>query len=122
MTRKSVLVVEDEPDIIMLIQRSLSLKNFNVIQASSGTQALASFDQTTPDVVLLDIMMPDMDGFEVCRRIKEKPEGRNIPVIFLTVRSQEEDVARSKAVGAAGYITKPFDPFKLVEDIEKILV
>jgi DNA-binding response OmpR family regulator len=120
--RKCVLVVEDEPDIIMLIQRSLSLKNFMVIQAGSGTQALEFFDQRTPDLVLLDIMMPDMDGFEVCQKIKAKPEGRNVPVVFLTVRSNEEDIARSKSVGASGYITKPFDPFKLVDEIEKILV
>ena len=121
MSEKTILIVEDEPDITMLVKRSLSNKPFGILEADSGTKALEILETANPDLILLDIMMPDMDGFEVCRLIKEKPDRQSIPVVFLTVRNNQEDMDRGKAVGAAGYFTKPFDPFKLSEEIEKLL-
>ncbi len=121
MAEKSILVVEDEPDISLLIKRSLDMKKFKVRRAQSGAGALEFLAKTKPDLILLDIMMPDIDGFEVCKRIKQNPDHEHIPVVFLTVRSNKEDIRRGQALGAAGYFTKPFDPFKLGDEIEKIL-
>ncbi|MEW6517702.1 MAG: response regulator [candidate division FCPU426 bacterium] len=119
--KKCVLVVEDEPDIIMLIHRSLNLKKIKVLEAVSGTAALEMLETSRPDLILLDVMMPDIDGFEVCRRIKQHPVHRDTPVVFLTVRNNSVDIERGRTVGAAGYFTKPFDPFQLGEDIERFL-
>lgn len=121
MSQKSILVVEDEVDISQLIKRSLSLKQFDILVAHSGTEALGIIEKTKPDLILLDIMMPDMDGFEVCRQIKANSNSKDIPVVFLTVRSNQEDMIKGKDAGAIGYITKPFDPFKLSEEVEKLL-
>jgi CheY-like chemotaxis protein len=121
MGKKSILIVEDDPDIIHLITRSLDEQIFKILQAESGTQALDMLEKTHPDLILLDIMMPDIDGFQVCQKIKQNPETKAIPVVILSVRNNDEDFERGKQVGADGYFTKPFDPFKLGEDIKKIL-
>ena len=118
---KIVLVVEDEPEIIILVRRSLRMRNLEVWQAVSGAQALGILEEKKPDLILLDIMMPDMDGFEVCRHIKAMPKCATIPIVFLTVRDQQEDMQRAKECGAAGYLTKPFDPFRLGEEVERYL-
>lgn len=121
MPDKSILIVEDEPDIIMLVKRSLKAHKFRILEAESGTSALSILETEKPDLILLDIMMPDMDGFEVCRRIKNDFGLKSIPVVFLTVRNNQDDMERGRQAGAAGYFTKPFDPFKLSEEITKLL-
>lgn len=121
MAEKSILIVEDEPDIIMLVKRSLSQKAFRLLEAESGTVALDLLKKEKPDLILLDVMMPDMDGFEVCRQIKADETLKTIPVVFLTVRNNQEDMERGRRAGALGYFTKPFDPFKLSNEIEKLL-
>lgn len=121
MEEKTILIVEDEPDITMLVKRSLSSKSYKLLEANSGTNALELLKTANPDLILLDIMMPDMDGFEVCRRIKSNPDCQHIPVVFLTVRNNQEDMDKGKEIGAAGYFTKPFDPIKLSEEIGKLL-
>ncbi|MCD4813654.1 response regulator [bacterium] len=121
MAAKRILVVEDEEDISMLIHRSLDMKTFEVTPAGSGYQALEILETFRPDLILLDVMMPDLDGFEVCRRIKQNKDLKDIPVVFLTVRNNDDDFERGKEVGAAGYFTKPFDPFQLGEEIAKLL-
>jgi len=121
MPEKSILIIEDEPDIIMLVKRSLKPYHFRILEANSGTNALSILENEKPDLILLDIMMPDMDGFEVCRRIKKDFGLKSIPVIFLTVRNNQDDMERGRRAGAVGYFTKPFDPFQLSEEINKFL-
>jgi DNA-binding response OmpR family regulator len=122
MAQKNILVVEDEKDIRMLIARSLDEKKFRVIQAESGAKALKFLENEQPDLILLDVMMPDIDGFELCQKIKDQPKLQKIPVVFLTVRNADEDILRSRKLGAVGYFIKPFDPFQLEIDIERILI
>jgi CheY-like chemotaxis protein len=86
-----------------------------------GAAALEAARAQTPDVILLDWMMPDMDGPEVCRRLKDDPALRAIPVIFLTARSQKAEIARGLSLGAAGYIVKPFDALTIGDEVRRIL-
>jgi putative two-component system response regulator len=113
MKMKSVLVVEDEPECIELIRQSLGLKEIRIIPADSGEQALQILDQTKPDLILLDIIMPEMDGFEVCRRIKADPRNESIPIVFLSVLSDLTAENRGISLGAEMYLVKPFDPLTL---------
>jgi CheY-like chemotaxis protein len=92
-----------------------------VILASDGPSGLASIQQKAPDVVLLDLMLPGMDGFEICRRSKADEATRQIPIIFLTAQPQPASVARAMALGAAGYLVKPFDPIKIIDQINEAL-
>lgn len=92
-----------------------------VIVASDGPEGLAKIQQQKPDVVLLDLMLPGMDGLEICQRAKADEETRLIPIIFLTAQPQPATVARAMALGAAGYLVKPFDPIKIIDQINEAL-
>jgi CheY-like chemotaxis protein len=116
-----VLLVEDDPDIQLVARASLKRAGFNVAVTSNGPAALEQVRSDRPDVILLDWMMPDMDGPEVCRRLKDDPETTDIPVIFLTARSQQSEIARGLALGAAGYIVKPFDALALGTQVREML-
>jgi two-component system KDP operon response regulator KdpE len=116
--RKKILVVDDEPRMLDLISMNLKLEGFDVITAADGYQALEKVTRTMPDLVLLDIMMPDMDGFETLKRIREIAP---VPVIFLSVKGEEADRVRGLDLGADDYITKPFSPRELVSRIRAVL-
>lgn len=109
MSRKKLLVVDDVPENLIIAYKILR-KDYEVIGANSGRDALQIVAATRPDLILLDIMMPGMDGFEVCRILKEDASLRDIPVIFITALSDELDEARGFQSGAVDYITKPFKP------------
>ncbi|HNV01951.1 MAG TPA: response regulator [Vicinamibacterales bacterium] len=109
----TILLAEDEPDVQLIARLSLKKAGFTVVTAGNGVEALERVAAERPDVILLDWMMPDMDGFETCRRLKADPATAGIPVIFLTARVQEAEVARAMALGAAGCIGKPFDALTL---------
>jgi CheY-like chemotaxis protein len=96
----NVLLAEDEPDVQLIARLSLKKAGFVVTTVNNGLEALAYVAHTRPDVILLDWMMPDMDGFETCRRLKADPATRDIPVIFLTAKVQDSEVARALALGA----------------------
>lgn len=113
-----ILIVDDEEKIIRFVQINLELEGFRVISATSGLQALERVRSDFPDLVLLDVMMPDLDGFEVLRLIREISD---VPVIMLTVRSDEEDVVRGLELGADDYITKPFSVRELTSRIRAVL-
>ncbi len=113
-----ILVVDDEEKIIRFIQINLELEGFRVISAISGLQALERVRSDFPDLVLLDVMLPDLDGFEVLRLIREISD---VPIIMLTVRSDEEDVVRGLELGADDYITKPFSVRELTSRIRAVL-
>jgi len=116
-----VLLVEDDPDIQLVARASLKRAGFTVTVTSNGPAALEQVRTDRPDVILLDWMMPEMDGPEVCRRLKDDPATAQIPVIFLTARSQKSEIARGLALGAAGYIVKPFDALALGTQVREML-
>ena len=116
-----VLLVDDDPDIRLVARLALTRAGLEVAVAASGAEALEQARRDRPDAILLDWMMPEMDGPEVCRRLKQYPVFSAIPVIFLTARSQNAEVARGLAPGAAGYIVKPFDALTLGDEVRKLL-
>jgi len=120
MSLKAVLA-EDDPDIQLVARLSLKRSGFQVIVANNGADALARITSEMPDVALLDWMMPELDGVEVCRRLKADPATAGIPVIFLTARSQEEELKTGLSMGAIGYITKPFDALTLGDRVRELL-
>jgi twitching motility two-component system response regulator PilG len=120
-SKKTILVVEDEESQLKLESILLTSKGFEVIGAANGSIALDILAKEKVDLVLLDIMLPEIDGFEVCRRIKNNPETRNLPVIMLTAKKSQEDLSRGDEVGADWYVTKPFKSAKVIETIERFL-
>jgi DNA-binding response OmpR family regulator len=119
MTR--VLVVDDDADINVALRESLQLAGYDTAGASTGTEALAEVGRQCPDLVLLDQMLPDLDGSEVCRRLRAAPGSKRVPIIFLTARSGEEARVRGLALGADDYITKPFSMQELLLRIRAVL-
>ena len=122
MTISKVLLVEDDLDIQKVARMSLKLSGVReVVVADNGEECLAVVGQVKPDVILLDVMMPKLDGYETCRRLKENPETQSIPVIFLTAKAQYFEMKRGLEVGALGYLIKPFDPMTLHDQIVALL-
>ena len=107
-TKGSVLVVDDNPDNLRLLTAMLTDKGYKVRPAPSGSLALQSVRSTLPDLVLLDIKMPEMDGYEVCRRLKADERTRDVPVLFISALSEVKDKIKGFSVGGVDYITKPF--------------
>ena len=119
---RKILLAEDEEDIRKVAQISLQFRGgWTVILATDGEECLAKAAQERPDLILLDCMMPKLDGYETCRRLKQDPDLREIPVIFLTAKSQESEVRKGLALGAVGYLIKPFNPMSLAAEIREIL-
>jgi CheY-like chemotaxis protein len=117
-----VLLVDDEPDIRRIGQISLEhVGQWKVVQAQSGLQALTLAADERPDVILLDVMMPELDGPGTFLRLRADPITANIPVIFMTAKAQPHEVASYRALGAAGVIAKPFDPMSLPSEIRSIV-
>jgi len=115
---KTVLVVEDKASLTQMLQFLFLSKGLSVQIAYNGKEALEKASSILPSLILLDIMMPQMDGFEVLEKLKEAPETSNIPVIMLTARKSRDDMQRARDLGAVEYITKPF---KAVEVVDKVL-
>jgi DNA-binding response OmpR family regulator len=118
---KKVLVVDDNLDIAKLVSTRLRLNNYQVISAQSGREGLEKARRENPDLILLDVTMPDMDGYETLEKIKEDGQIKSIPVIMLTAKSQVDDLARAVQAGAVDYIVKPFDTAALLEKAKKAL-
>jgi CheY-like chemotaxis protein len=117
----SVILAEDDPDIQLVARLALKRAGFNVTVVGNGQEALEAVQRTPPDVILLDWMMPELDGPETCRRLKADPSTAAIPVIFLTAKSQEAEIQRGLSLGAAGYVTKPFDALALGQQVRDIV-
>jgi two-component system phosphate regulon response regulator PhoB len=107
MARERILVVDDEPDILELVQYNLQKDNYDVVSVLSGEEALARVQTSPPDLVVLDLMLPGMDGLEVCKQLKQEPRTAAIPLIMLTARGEEADVVAGLELGADDYLTKP---------------
>jgi len=119
--KKKILIVEDEESLLKLESILLISKGFEVKGAQNGRAALEAVAEDKPDLVLLDIMLPEIDGFEVCRQLKSDPATRHIPVIMLTAKKSREDMVRGEKVGADWYITKPFKSAMVIETIQRFL-
>jgi DNA-binding response OmpR family regulator len=115
-----VLVVEDERDVAELIRYNLGKEGYDVVVTASGTDAVKQARETRPDLVLLDIMVPHLNGWEVCRRLKQDSETRGIPVIMVTGRTEEGDKVLGFEMGADDYVTKPFSPRELVARVRAV--
>jgi CheY-like chemotaxis protein len=116
-----VLVVDDDRVIQQLLVVNLELEGYEVETAADGEEAFDRVMQNGYDVVLLDVMMPKMDGREVCRRIKAEPTRKGTPIIFLSARAQDLDVRQGYELGVSAYVTKPFDPLDLLDVVERVI-
>ena len=116
-----ILIAEDDADILEAVQVNLELAGFRVHTATDGSAALEQARALRPDLVILDIVMPGIDGVDVCRQLKENDATRDVPVIFLTAKATGRDAGIALTAGADGYISKPFDPTDLVVRVRKAL-
>jgi DNA-binding response OmpR family regulator len=119
--KRKILVVDDDPTMVKLINVNLKLNNYAVVEATSGEQALDVLVNEPLDLVVLDIMMPGVDGWEVLKRVRNNPETEEMPVILVTAKTQDSDVIRGWELGADEYVIKPFNPLLLVEVIKMVL-
>jgi DNA-binding response OmpR family regulator len=116
-----ILAVDDEPHILKLVAFSLKAGGFEVIEANDGLSAIEIAQAEQPDLILLDVMMPVLDGFEACRRLKQDPATSEIPVVMLTAKTQLSEQKAGLDSGALGYICKPFTPKDLVAQVQAYL-
>lgn len=121
MSRMKMLVVEDEPEIAELLRFHLAREGFDVTIVQSGRAALRRIETDTPDLVLLDLMLPDLDGLEVCRRLKQRAETRHLPILIVSAKGEEADIVAGIELGANDYVTKPFSPRVLMARVKNIL-
>jgi CheY-like chemotaxis protein len=117
MEPKKVLVIDDEPAIRKLIKVILEGEGYRILGLDASRKAPASVQEGKPDLIILDLMMPEVDGYEILEMLKKDPETRDIPVIVLTVRSLPEDREKARSLGADMYITKPFEPSDLIKAV-----
>lgn len=118
---KRILYIEDEPDQIKVVQERLEASGYGVISAKDGEEGIEKAKEEKPDLILLDIFLPKVRGFEVCKRLKQIPETRNIPIIVITASGVEYIEAQSKAAGATECVKKPYEAKALIEKIELLL-
>jgi two-component system, OmpR family, alkaline phosphatase synthesis response regulator PhoP len=121
MARESVLVVDDEEDILELIQYNLEKEGYAVRAVKTGEECLSIVGKLAPDIVVLDLMLPGLDGLEVCKRLKQSEASRSIPVLMLTAKSEDSDIVSGLELGADDYITKPFSPKILIARVRAVL-
>jgi DNA-binding response OmpR family regulator len=117
-SERKVLIVDDEPNIVTALEFLLRRRGYDVRVATNGEEALAQVESYIPDVVLLDVMMPVKSGYEVCQRMRERPEWRHIKVVMLSAKGREVEVNKGVSLGADFYITKPFSTQELIETID----
>lgn len=121
MKPKKILVVDDEADLVKTIQFSLEAEGYKVLASYNGEDALNQARKEAPDLILLDIMLPKLDGYKVCRLLKFDEQHKNIPILMLTAKTQEKDKLLGKETGADEYITKPFDIEELMRKVKAYL-
>ncbi len=116
-----ILIAEDERDIRELVTFSLQFGGFAVVQAANGVEAVQRAQAERPDLILMDVRMPKMTGYEACKQMKQLPETRDIPVVFLSAKGQESEIQTGLEAGAEEYILKPFAPDELVKQVQAVL-
>jgi DNA-binding response OmpR family regulator len=118
---KKILIVDDEPSIIVALQFLMEQNGYETLVAFSGEEAMEVVAQHRPDLILLDIMLPVVDGFEVCQRVREKAEWKDIRIVLVTALDRESNVAKGLALGADAYVTKPFANADLIAKVKELL-
>lgn len=118
---KKILIVDDEPSITVPLKFLMEQNQFNVIVVHSGEEALTALDAFQPDLVLLDVMLPTVDGFQVCQNLKSDPRRKNVKVVFLSAMTRDMDIAKGNTLGADAYITKPFSNADVVRQVKDLL-
>lgn len=118
---KKILLVDDEPQLVEVVKMRLEANGYTVLAAYDGQEALDKARQEKPDLIILDLMLPKVDGYKVCRMLKFDQNYKHIPIIMFSARAQEEDVKLGKEVGGDAYITKPFEPQELLSKIKEFL-
>ncbi|MDD5449477.1 MAG: response regulator [Candidatus Omnitrophica bacterium] len=118
---RKILIVDDEADLVEVIKIRLEAAGFSTIIAHDGQEGLNKARKDNPDLIILDLMLPKIDGYKVCAMLKRDQRYMKIPIVMLTARAQESDMKLSKEVGADAYITKPFEPQALLGKIEELL-
>jgi DNA-binding response OmpR family regulator len=118
---KRIVVAEDEPSIVLSLEFLLTEAGYEVLTAVNGADALKLIEQHKPDLLVLDIMLPVVNGFEVCRTVRSNPASREMPILMLTARGREQEIARGLAMGANAYVTKPFGTRELMSTIRELL-
>lgn len=121
MATKKILLVDDEPDFVDVLRTRLEAHKYKVIPAYDGEEALEKTREEKPDLIILDIILPKINGFDVCRKLKIDDNYKDIPIIMLTAKFQKSDIEFGKAMGAEAYMTKPFEPQALLEKIQELL-
>jgi len=121
MQNKQIVVIEDEPDILEVLCYNLKREGYQVFESLDGREGLALIEQKLPDIVMLDLMLPGIDGLEICRKLKSNPRTEHIPIIMVTAKGEESDVVLGLGVGADDYIPKPFSPKELIARVKAVL-
>ncbi len=119
--KRKVLIVDDEPNIVTALEFLLERRGYEVRVATNGEEAMALLESFRPDVVLLDVMMPKRSGYEVCQKVRERPDMQQVKVVMLSAKGREAEVSKGLSLGADLYITKPFSTQELVERIDGLL-
>ncbi len=122
MAKGKILVVDDEVNITQILEFSIGAEGYEVITAANGEEAIDKARREQPDLIILDVMMPKIDGYEACRILKANPLTKGIPVVLLTAKGRDIDKRLGYEVGATDYIIKPFSPNKLVDRIHQLLI
>ncbi len=117
---RKLLIVDDEDGVRSLVKMTLESSNYEILEARDGDEAMALVHHQHPDLVLLDVMLPDSSGIDICRIIKSNPESAATTVVMLTAKAQGSDLEEAEAAGADGYFTKPFSPVALLHRVERI--
>ncbi|TPN82458.1 response regulator transcription factor [Aquimarina algicola] len=120
--KKKILIVDDEPNIVMSLEYSFKKKDFEVFIARDGSEAIEILKSKTPDVVLLDIMMPNVDGYQTLEYIKSNQDTKNIKVVFLTAKNKEADIQKGIHMGVDKYLVKPFSVKKVIAEVNELIV
>lgn len=118
---KTILIVEDEQNLVELLKFRLEANGYHVEMAFDGEEGLKKIGTLKPDLVMLDIMMPKMHGYDVCKRAKANIDTKNIPIIMLTARTQKKDMEQAKTAGADGFVAKPFESEELLKEIGRLM-
>ncbi len=116
-----ILVVDDEADLVRLIGYALQIEGYDIVTATNGQDALRAVQSERPDLVVLDVMLPDLSGVEVCRRLRDQPATAHLPIMMLSARSQVSDKVKALQAGADEYITKPYNPDELLQTIHALI-
>jgi DNA-binding response OmpR family regulator len=120
-TTKKILVVDDDPYILMSLEFLMKKNGFDVMVARNGTEALEIVEKQVPDIVLLDIMMPDVDGYAICKHIKSSKKLKEAKVVFMSAKSKETDIQKGYDLGASLYVTKPFSTRQLLKQVQELI-